>query len=158
MGEIWSNDKCSSECTEFLVHECFDLKLEGSQAWKCRSGFQQQTRNNQTCYQSSVREDIQEHKNLLLMHCFSGAYWKMISSKRRLNLQRGEPEFQEKENESQDRCKGIPRKMVKKREPQEDNHLRDLDSQFNLCRRMEGSRKDASKRKRKRKKNRLSSK
>lgn len=46
MGEIWSNDKCSSERTEFLVHERFDLKLEGSQAWKCRSGFQQQTRNN----------------------------------------------------------------------------------------------------------------
>jgi len=73
-----------------------------------------------------VREDIQEHKNLLLMDFFSGAYWKMISRKRKLNLQRGEPEFQEKENESQDRCKEIPRIMVKKREPQEDNHLGDL--------------------------------
>ena len=52
----------------------------------------------------------------------------MISRKRKLNLQRGEPEFQEKENESQDRCKEIPRIMVKKREPQEDNHLGDLES------------------------------
>ena len=73
----------------------------------------------------------------------------MICRKRKLNLQSGEPQFQEKAHESQDRCKGIPRIMMKKREPQEDNHLGDLESSFSWCRRMEGSRKDASKEKEK---------
>ena len=40
------------------------------------------------------------------MHLFSGVYWKIIYSKRKLNLQREGHEFQEKENRSQDRYKG----------------------------------------------------
>lgn len=65
-----------------LVHERFDLKLKRDIKLGANVGLDFNSRHITTRQViSQVQEDIQEHKNLLLIHFFSGAYWKMICRK-----------------------------------------------------------------------------